>query len=251
MRYGPKFYGKGILTMVAIAVITIISISSFAEASSNPLPIYGYVTYDGNGLSGIEVRATNERTGGTLTETSDENGAYTVTFGGPVYGWEVGDTIKLKARGTGNYECLGGGKEITITSDEPIRADITLHLSLNAGFAFTPENPKAEDNVSFTDISTGTITNHTWNFGDGNISYEQNPVHAYASEGNYTVVLTIYCHTFSTSASSLLHAEKQEVNDTDNSNETNGTGSTPGFLLPSTIAALCVMLAIFKRRRYI
>jgi hypothetical protein len=37
----------------------------------------------------------------------------------------------------------------------------------------------------------GYITNYTWNFGDGTISYLENPKHSYSKSGNYTVSLTV------------------------------------------------------------
>ncbi len=37
----------------------------------------------------------------------------------------------------------------------------------------------------------GDIVNYTWNFGDGNISYEINPKHAYMHRGLYRVTLTV------------------------------------------------------------
>jgi len=37
----------------------------------------------------------------------------------------------------------------------------------------------------------GYITNYTWDFGDGNISYKQNPLHSYNSVGYYNVTLTV------------------------------------------------------------
>ena len=46
----------------------------------------------------------------------------------------------------------------------------------------------------FTDESTdsdGTIASHSWDFGDGATSAEQNPTHAFAEEGTYTVSLTV------------------------------------------------------------
>ncbi len=48
--------------------------------------------------------------------------------------------------------------------------------------------------VSFTDKSTdsdGSIVSHQWDFGDGNTSISRNPVHSYATAGNYEVELTV------------------------------------------------------------
>lgn len=44
--------------------------------------------------------------------------------------------------------------------------------------------------VQFNDTSTGTSTSWLWNFGDGETSTEQNPVHTYDEAGIYTVSLT-------------------------------------------------------------
>ncbi len=45
--------------------------------------------------------------------------------------------------------------------------------------------------VQFTDLSTGTPTAWTWDFGDGNISNDPSPTHTYESAGIYTVNLTV------------------------------------------------------------
>ncbi|MCD6370412.1 MAG: PKD domain-containing protein, partial [Thermoplasmata archaeon] len=63
-----------------------------------------------------------------------------------------------------------------------------------ADFSFTPFNPTAADTIQFNDLSydlDGTIVNWTWDFGDGSISYEQNPQHRYADDRIYTVTLTV------------------------------------------------------------
>jgi beta propeller repeat protein len=44
--------------------------------------------------------------------------------------------------------------------------------------------------VTFTDKSTGLPNVWTWDFGDGDNSTEQNPMHTYSAAGNYTVMLT-------------------------------------------------------------
>lgn len=46
-------------------------------------------------------------------------------------------------------------------------------------------------NVGFTDQSTGTIYFRSWDFGDGNTSFQQNPSHTYAAPGTYTVCLIV------------------------------------------------------------
>ena len=45
--------------------------------------------------------------------------------------------------------------------------------------------------VQFFDQSTGNINNHSWVFGDGDTSTEQNPEHTYNKPGIYTVELTV------------------------------------------------------------
>jgi PKD repeat protein len=43
----------------------------------------------------------------------------------------------------------------------------------------------------FKDCSQGEITRWHWDFGDGNISEEQNPIHTYAQKGVWTIVLSV------------------------------------------------------------
>ncbi|WP_018612736.1 T9SS C-terminal target domain-containing protein [Segetibacter koreensis] len=48
--------------------------------------------------------------------------------------------------------------------------------------------------VNFTDRSlagSGTITNWEWDFGDGTVSFEQNPLHIYTINGNFRVILKV------------------------------------------------------------
>jgi parallel beta-helix repeat protein len=60
-----------------------------------------------------------------------------------------------------------------------------------ADFHASNTQPCANSAINFYDDSTGTYDSWFWNFGDGSNSTEQNPSHAYASAGNYTVSLTI------------------------------------------------------------
>ena len=44
--------------------------------------------------------------------------------------------------------------------------------------------------INFTQFSTGN-TNHSWDFGDGNISSALNPIHTFINEGSYTIQLFV------------------------------------------------------------
>ncbi len=59
-----------------------------------------------------------------------------------------------------------------------------------AYFLGNPTSGKAPETVQFTDISTGTVTGWSWNFGDGQTSTNQNPSHTYSTPGSYAVSLT-------------------------------------------------------------
>lgn len=61
--------------------------------------------------------------------------------------------------------------------------------------------------VTFTDTSSdsdGTITAYAWNFGDGSSSNQKNPVHTFASAGDYTVSLTVTDNDGNQSSNSIL-----------------------------------------------
>lgn len=45
--------------------------------------------------------------------------------------------------------------------------------------------------VAFQDLSAGTIDSWKWEFGDGNTSDEQHPIHTYNEDGQYIVTLTV------------------------------------------------------------
>jgi PKD repeat protein len=63
----------------------------------------------------------------------------------------------------------------------------------SAAFSASPISGPASLAVTFTDTSTGSITNHYWNFGDGVTSNTMatSLVHTYSSTGTYTVALTV------------------------------------------------------------
>lgn len=73
-----------------------------------------------------------------------------------------------------------------------------------ASFSFTFINLT----VSFTDTSTNTPTSWSWDFGDGNTSTSQNPIHTYATTGEYSIGLI----ATNDSGSSPIHYKSSVLN---------------------------------------
>lgn len=101
--------------------------------------------------------------------------------------------------------CPGGGSYVSPTCSGITQADRAFSNIFNAfsnGDVIPPElNPTADFSyaaqgltVTFTDQSSDAdseIAGHRWDFGDGQISSEQNPVHTYSAADTYTVRLTV------------------------------------------------------------
>ena len=85
----------------------------------------------------------------------------------------------------------------------PSLEDVTLSwafIGLISDFSGIPTIGVAPLDVQFTDLSipgANPITSWIWDFGDGNSSSEQNPMHTYASPGDYTVILVVSDGTLS------------------------------------------------------
>jgi PKD repeat protein len=77
--------------------------------------------------------------------------------------------------------CLSLGRYVSYT--------LSVVAPVVANFSADPLSGDAPLDVQFTDLSTGNPTSWLWDFGDGETSTEQNPLHTYAEAGTYTVTL--------------------------------------------------------------
>lgn len=66
-----------------------------------------------------------------------------------------------------------------------------LFAQVNANFSANPVSGCIPVVVNFTDLSTGGVNYWEWDFGNGNISFSQNPSAAYITSGSYTVTLIV------------------------------------------------------------
>ncbi|KAA0002972.1 MAG: PKD domain-containing protein [Thermoplasmata archaeon] len=89
--------------------------------------------------------------------------------------------------------------KLTVTDDDTDSDTVVYDITIAnappiANFSYTPTSPTDLEKITFMDNSSdldGNIVNYTWNFGDGNVSYERNVSHQYGDDGNYTVTLKV------------------------------------------------------------
>ena len=121
--------------------------------------------------------------------------------------WSFGDGGSSAERNPSHtYASAGNYQVMLVVTDDDGAADTKTHsVRVEAPPPPPPppanEPPKAEFDVrcdglscAFEDRSEdkdGTIVSWAWSFGDGATSSERNPVHAYAEEGRYDVLLTV------------------------------------------------------------
>ncbi|WP_207492411.1 PKD domain-containing protein [Aridibaculum aurantiacum] len=114
--------------------------------------------------------------------------------------WDLGNgTQSVVANPIGTYFDPGTYtvklvvRNVSNNADSIVRTQyITVHALPQPAFTASDTIGCFPLRVQFTDNSTagaGTISSWQWDFGDGNISNQRNPLHTYNSAGNFTVIL--------------------------------------------------------------
>lgn len=99
----------------------------------------------------------------------------------------------------GNYTVILQVKDdygaIATTSHIINITQLTFPLQLPIPQINGPYYGYTNESIAFNSTGTydpdGIIINYTWDFGDNFISYMENPIHSYAKQGNYTVILIV------------------------------------------------------------
>lgn len=110
---------------------------------------------------------------------------------GSTYFWDFGDGNTSTLQNPSHTYASGGSRVVCVTVSDTCGTD-SICQTVNVCPLPTPNYTQSSNNqtVTFTDQTTGLPSSWLWDFGDGNISTQQNPVHTYASTGTYTVCLT-------------------------------------------------------------
>jgi len=172
--------------------VSLLASNLFGSASAQKA---GYVTVTKPALA---ANFSANRTGGTVPLTVQFTDGSTGTPN--AWNWSFGDGGTSTGQHPVHTYTLPGtytvaltvadayGSTDTKTAEEYITADappLIAAFTANITSGFVPFA------VGFTDESTGTPTEWHWDFGDGNTSAEQNPVHRYSTAGLFTVNLTV------------------------------------------------------------
>ncbi|HHF55802.1 MAG TPA: PKD domain-containing protein, partial [Thermoplasmatales archaeon] len=116
--------------------------------------------------------------------------------------WDFGDGTTSNEQNPSHKYADNGTYvvKLTVTDDKGATSSTQKIIEVSnvapvAKFTYKPDKPKVREEIEFNSSLSfdddGSIVNYTWNFGDGNVSYEANPVHAYEKAGTYNVTLTV------------------------------------------------------------
>jgi PKD repeat protein len=117
------------------------------------------------------------------TETPSGSGRWRAVLNADLLAPETSHTITATATNANPNGAETATDSISVVAAAP-------GAELDAFFEFDWSNCHVFE-CAFLDGSSGGATSWSWDFGDGNTSTDQNPIHTYGTYGVYTVTLTV------------------------------------------------------------
>jgi len=151
---------------------------------ASPVPVAGFALPSANVCLGSPSVFTNQSTlsSGTITSYHYDFGdSATSTQPSPTHTYTTTGTYTVKLIITSATGCSDSITRQTIVYPIPLPAFSFTNGCKGAGMNFTDQST----------VATGTVTQWSWNFGDGGTSGSQNPAYNYAGAGVNTVTLTV------------------------------------------------------------
>ncbi|HVP95029.1 MAG TPA: PKD domain-containing protein [Methanoregulaceae archaeon] len=145
---------------------TLITPGSNTTSEGNPSIWDGLVVYENDPAGNPETIWLLNLSSGERSEVTPDMGVYDPLIMGDHIFWRENGNFMMFTRGN---------------PQKAVKADFLVNNTVG-GLPLT---------VRFTDKSSGPVVTHHWEFGDGNESYEVNPVHTYTTPGRYDVSMTV------------------------------------------------------------
>ncbi len=145
-------------------------------------PIANFIAEPTNGISPLQVEFQDLSTGYISEWLWDFGDGNSSTEQNPLHVYETADSfsVSLTVEGPDGLNTLVKENYIVVNEAQPV-----------AVFAADTTGGIAPLTVQFADSSTGTITEWSWDFGDGETSDEQNPEHTYTVADTFSVSLSV------------------------------------------------------------
>ncbi len=182
-------------TYTAFGNFNVTLIATNASGCSDTLTQPGYVT-----ISPTNVQINSLPRSGCAPFTW--NFSATTTTIDPIisYTWDFGDGFTGSGATPAHTYTAAGTYTVSVivttaggcTDTSVVVAGINVGTKPVPNFTANPRDVCAKLPVSFTDQSTGTITQWLWLFGDGGTSTEQNPIYEYQDTGYFDVTLIVW-----------------------------------------------------------
>ncbi|WP_338793081.1 PKD domain-containing protein [Bernardetia sp. MNP-M8] len=154
---------------------------TISEATQTP-PVAAFSFSPTTPQTGQEVSFTNESTNATSYQWSAEGTSFSSTEENPKFTFDTAGEINVKLVATGEGGTNETIQKVTVTASTPAPV---------AAFSFTPENPKAGEEVTFINESTNA-TSYQWSAeGTSFSSTEENPKFTFDTEGDINVKLVV------------------------------------------------------------
>jgi len=161
-----------------------------SKTASTPIsvgtPAAPVVSFNGSptiGSAPLNVMFTNSTTGQVTTWAWNFGDGTTSNLKSPAHTYNSPGSysVALTATGPGGTVTKTASSAITVSST-PAAPVVDFSASVTSG--------PAPLSVTFSNMTTGSVTTWAWDFGDGATSNAQSPSHTYKAEGIYRVNLT-------------------------------------------------------------
>lgn len=158
--------------------------TNVVTGSSAIVPIADFTVTTTNGATPLLVNFTDASSGTVTGRLWDFGDGSTSTLTSPNYTYTNAGTfsVSLTVFGPLGSNTLSMANLITVTN---------VFAPAVAAFTASPLTGAAPLLVNFINTSSGTITNYSWTFGDGNMSSAVSPMYTYSNAGVYSVTLTV------------------------------------------------------------
>jgi PKD repeat protein len=112
--------------------------------------------------------------------------------------WDFGDGAVSSVKNPTHIYTQSGQFDVSLTVSNPagqqaetkVKYIQVYHLPV-VGFDAMPRISVVGKEVQFVDESLNDVNSWTWNFGDGQLSAEQNPSHIYTQIGTFSISLSV------------------------------------------------------------